>query len=150
MSDLQAQATDPALQFDFKTAVAQPQSAVKPKSPAPFSLRLSFDERATLERAAAGIPLGAYIRKKLFDSDLTPRRTRGQHPVKDHTALAHVLGALGSSRLPSNLNQIAKAAHIGALPVAPELETELQEACLQIREIRTDLLRALGHTQVSS
>ncbi len=111
----------------------------------PFSLRLSSEERAALERAAGRKPLGAFIREKLFDGELTPRRTRGRRPVKDHTALAQVLGALGQSRLSSNLNQLAKAAHIGALPITPELEQELGEACAEIRAMRDDLMQALGH-----
>ena len=115
------------------------------KCKSPFSLRLTPEERAALERAAAGMPLGVFIRAKLLSGDLTPRRTRGQTPVKDHAALARVLGALGQSRLSSNLNQLAKAAHLGALPVTPELERELGEACAQIRSLRDELMRALGH-----
>ncbi|WP_347312494.1 hypothetical protein [Defluviimonas sp. SAOS-178_SWC] len=34
--------------------------------PAPFPLRLSFDERGILEHDAAGQALGAYIRERLF------------------------------------------------------------------------------------
>jgi hypothetical protein len=56
-----------------------------------------------MARAAGGMPLGEYIRQKLFESDLPPRRTRGRAPVKDHAELARVLGALGASRLSSNL-----------------------------------------------
>lgn len=118
------------------------------KSPPPFSLRFTVEERAALERAAAGMPLGVFIRQKLFGGDLTPRRTRGRTPVKDHAALGRVLGALGQSRLSSNLNQLAKAAHMGALPVTPELERELLEACTWVRGIRDDLMRALGHRTV--
>ncbi len=38
----------------------------KRKTPPPFSLRLSFEERARLERDAGDMPLGAYIRERLF------------------------------------------------------------------------------------
>jgi hypothetical protein len=37
------------------------------KREAPFSLRLSFEERAALRKAAGGVPLGAYIKAILFD-----------------------------------------------------------------------------------
>jgi len=117
------------------------------KTPPPFSIRFTFEERAALDKAAAGAPLGAYIRQQLFDGELTPRRTRGNAPVKDHAALAKVLGALGASRLSNNLNQIAKAAHMGALPVTRELEDELKEACGSVRDMRADLMRALGFQQ---
>lgn len=32
-----------------------------PKKPSPFSLRLTFEERARLESEAGTLPLGAYI-----------------------------------------------------------------------------------------
>ncbi|GAB5373966.1 MAG: hypothetical protein AcusKO_04280 [Acuticoccus sp.] len=112
--------------------------------PAPFSLRLSRDERARLEQAAGGEPLGAFIRAKLLDGDVAPRRTRGRTPVKDHIELAKVLAALGASRLSSNLNQIAKAAHIGALPLSEDVEQDLNDACVAVRDMRCRLLDALG------
>ena len=118
--------------------------APKEKAPAPFSLRLSCDERARLEAAAGGEPLGAFIRAQLFGGDLVPRRTRGREPVKDHAALAQVLAMLGRSRVASNLNQLAKAAHIGALPVSDELEAQLREACHGVQDMRIELVRALG------
>ena len=98
---------------DMRVAVQQVAPQQK-KAPAPFSIRFTFEERARLEQAAAGLPLGAYIRQRLFDGELTPRRVRGRNPIKDHAELARVLAALGQSRLSNNLNQIAKAAHIGA------------------------------------
>lgn len=112
--------------------------------PAPFSLRLTFDERARLEKDAAGLPLGAYIRERLFDEKAQPRRTRGKFPVRDHEALARVLAELGRSRLASNLNQLARAANTGSLPVTPETEEDLARACATVAEIRRELLRALG------
>lgn len=128
---------------ELRTATQQDAAPLN-KAPAPFSIRFTFEERAKLEKAAAGMPLGAYIRQKLFDGELTPRRVRGQKPVKDHAKLARVLGALGQSRLSNNLNQIAKAANLGALPVTPELEEELSETCHTISSMRSDLMRALG------
>ncbi|OKL42923.1 hypothetical protein [Pseudovibrio exalbescens] len=110
----------------------------------PFSLRLTFEERAKLEKQAAGMPLGAYIRKQVFGKDATPRKTRGKHPVKDHVALGRVLGALGQSRLSSNVNQLARAVNTGSLPVTPDTEQSIIEACEAIEEIRTELLKALG------
>lgn len=72
------------------------------------------------------------------------RRPRGSVSVADQKALSQVLAALGQSRLPSNLNQLAHLANIGALPVTPELEAELTEALAAIRDIRRLLLVALG------
>lgn len=127
---------------DFN-AVAAANPKKKPRE-APFSLRLSFDEKALLRAAANGVPLGAYIKAKLFDEPLEKVRRRNTNPVKDHEALGRVLGALGKSRLSQNLNQIARAANMGSLPVSPELEDELRQACADVEALRKELLRALG------
>lgn len=110
----------------------------------PFSLRLTFAERATLERAAGTKPLGRYIRERLLGDEAAPRKARGGKAVEDQAALARVLGALGSSRLSNNLNQLAHAVNVGALPVTPDTQAELRAACEAVRQIRADLIRALG------
>jgi hypothetical protein len=112
--------------------------------PAPFSLRLTHEERARLLADAGRKPMGAYIRERLFGDEAAPRKRRSYSPVKDHEALGRVLGALGRSRLSSNLNQLAKAVNTGSLPVTPETEADLRQACRDVAEIRADLLRALG------
>tara|TARA_R110002073_G_scaffold144546_2_gene296672 strand:+ start:78 stop:404 length:327 start_codon:yes stop_codon:yes gene_type:complete len=37
------------------------------KKTPPFSLRLTFEERARLEQLTGDMPLGSYIKKKVFD-----------------------------------------------------------------------------------
>ncbi len=111
---------------------------------APFSLRLTFEERTELEKAAGDMPLGAYIRSKVLEDHATKKRRRGKSPIKDHKKLGQVLSALGKSRIASNLNQLAKAVHTGSLPVTPETEEELKQACRNVRRMRVDLLLALG------
>lgn len=113
--------------------------AKKPYDP-PFSLRLSFEERARLEEQAEGMPLGAYIRERLLDNP--PRRKRVSQIDRD--ALLRVLGKLGQSRLANNMNQIAKQANLGTLPVTPETEDALLSASDDIAEIRKVLMTALG------
>ena len=88
--------------------------------------------------------LSAYIREQLFGDDAAPRKRAGNSPVQDTEALGRVLGALGQSRLSSNLNQLAKAVNTGSLPVTPETESDLTDACRDVAAIRADLLRALG------
>jgi hypothetical protein len=78
-------------------------------------LRLTFEERAALELDAADMPLGAYIRSRVFDESRPPRRSRGKRPVKDHKELSSLIAALGASRLSSNLNQLARAVNTGSL-----------------------------------
>lgn len=112
--------------------------------PTPFSLRLTFEERAKLERDAAGMALGAYIRSRLLDSDLVAPRKRGKFPVKDHQALAQLLGLLGQSRLANNVNQLARAADTGSLPVTPDVESALLSAVGDVSEMRQLLIQALN------
>lgn len=109
---------------------------------APFSLRLTAEERARLVAEAGGSPLGPYIKAKALGAPLRVRRTGVS--VEDRQALAKVLALLGGSRLASNLNQLARLANTGALPVDPETESELADAVSIIREIRLLLLIALG------
>lgn len=114
------------------------------KRPSPFSLRLTFEQRARLEREAGNIPLGAYILERLFNGDSPPPRRRGKNPVKDHHALAQLLGKLGQSRLSANLNQLAKSANTGSLPVTPDTEAALNEAAADVRDMRRMLIEALN------
>ncbi len=126
-------------------AAPQPQEKkASSKYPPPYSIRFTFEERARLDAERGRQPLSAYIRERLFGDDATPRKKRGLSPVADTEALGRVLGALGGSRLSSNLNQLAKAVNTGSLPVTPETEADLQEACREVKALRDDLLRALG------
>ncbi len=119
-------------------------------SPTPFSLRLTFDERAILEHAAGDSPLGAYIRKRLLNGEEAPRKKakkRKKSPLKDEKALSKLLAELGKSRLANNLNQLARASNTGSLPVTPDTERALRSACSDIHEMRNLLMRALGFHQ---
>lgn len=109
----------------------------------PLSIRFTDSEKARLKDLAGGQPLGQYIRDRVLDGTSTVR-TRVQSPLKDAEPLGHLLGLLGQSRLSSNLNQLAKAANQGSLPVTEETEADLRQACADIFEMRLLLLRALG------
>lgn len=115
----------------------------QPRRPSPFSLRLSHEERARLEARAGDLALGRYIRMRLLD-ETGGHGLKAVAKVQDQAALARVLAQLGASRLSSNLNQLARAANAGALPVTPEIEAALQAACAEVRAMRADLLQALG------
>lgn len=118
-------------------------SAALPSSKrlSPFSLRLTAYERAELERRADGLPLGTYIKSKILPSG-PEARTRAKQV--DRQELAKVLSALGQSRLPQNMNQIAKAANLGTLPVTLQTEEEIKQACYNIAVMRMALMKALG------
>ncbi|MGE3992572.1 plasmid mobilization relaxosome protein MobC [Pseudorhodoplanes sp.] len=64
--------------------------------------------------------------------------------MKDGEPLGRLLALLGQSRIANNLNQLAKAANQGALPVTVEVEADLRAACAEVFEMRLLLLRALG------
>jgi hypothetical protein len=123
--------------------IAKPE-AKKAEYPPPFSLRLTYEERARLDAERGDKTLAAYIRERLFGDDAAPRKRRGNSPVQDKEALGRVMGALGQSRLSANLNQLAKAVNTGSLPVTPETENEIKEACREVSDIRDALMRALG------
>jgi len=94
------------------------------------------------------MPLGAYIRRKIFDGKGLKKkraRARSRRPIKDEQKLAQVLAQLGQSRIANNLNQLAKAAHLGTLPVLPDTERDIRRSCADIALMRRELLRALGH-----
>lgn len=117
--------------------------AGKKKREAPFSLRLTFAERAALQKMAGDMPLGAFIKAVLFaGTKLDPQASISR--IADDQALGRVLGQLGKSRLSSNVNQLAKAVNRGTLPVTPETENELKEACRAVQEMRDALLAALS------
>lgn len=103
--------------------------------PATLTLRLSPEERARLERDAAGMPLSAYVRERVFGPDAKPRKIRGKAPIKDHVKLAGVLRRLGQLNLTQDF---------GCKDLPPEHYRDLQRACADIAAMRRDLLVALG------
>ena len=115
--------------------------------PAPFSMRFTKDERKSLELAAAGRPLAAYIRWLIFKEDMPEmpkKRTRGESASQDHKQLATLLGALGKSRIASNINQLARAANSGSLPVSKEIIKALNESVAAIKWMRETLIKGMG------
>ncbi|PCI54058.1 MAG: hypothetical protein COB36_11165 [Alphaproteobacteria bacterium] len=115
--------------------------------PPPFSMRFTKEERKSLELAAAGRPLAAYIRWLIFKEDMPdmPRkRTRGETASQDHIQLAKLLGALGQSRIASNINQLARAANSGSLPVNEEITASLKESVSAIQWMRETLIKGMG------
>jgi len=93
---------------------------------------------------AGSMSLSSYIKARLFDSEAPAPRRRRRRGVRDEKALRQLLAMLGSSRLSQNMNQLAKAAHVGNLPLRDEVERELNKACGDIQMMRVILMRALG------
>lgn len=114
--------------------------------PSPFCIRLTPEDRAALESRAGGLPLGTYAKTVLLGPD-APVLRRPKAVLADQAKLAEALAVLGASRLASNLNQLAKAANLGILPVTQETEADLRRACAEISELRALMMTALGITR---
>lgn len=117
----------------------------KPR-PAPFSLRLTNEERQRLEDQAGALPLASYIKSVVFADAAPTYRKRRKPPVAEQQLLAAVLARLGETRTASNLNQIAKGMHQGTLIVDEELEADLNAAIAEIAWMRATLIKALSGT----
>ena len=127
----------------YKNAATAPRPSAK--RPAPFSIRLSEADRARLAMEAAGAPLGAFIKSKLLDGMPVGRKRRKGLSIQDREALARALALLGRSDLLRSLQDMARAAEIGALLVTPETEAELHAALTAVQDMRAAILEALGH-----
>lgn len=136
------------LRSDFQNAAAAPAPRRKRKGSAQFSMRLTVEERARLEREAGDTPLATYIKFRLLNhmpdlASLGPALPDGR-PATDTQLIAQLLAALGASRLSNNLNQIAKGVNMGTLEIGPDTEKELLDACTAVKAMRQDLITALG------
>lgn len=109
----------------------------------PLSVRLNDQEYEALRQRANGMPLSSFMKLAAL-GDAAPVARRRNPPSRDQKILAMILAALGQSRLPNNLNQLAKAANSGSLPVNAETHANLAEACRDVQLIRRALLLALG------
>ncbi|WP_238110856.1 hypothetical protein [Yoonia sp. I 8.24] len=116
----------------------------KTPRPAPFSLRLTHDERVALEAKAGSMPLASYIKSVVLASEAPTYRKRQKPPVAEQQLLAQVLAKLGQTRTANNLNQIAKGLNQGTLIIDEELEVDLNTAIAEIAWMRVTLMKALG------
>lgn len=111
---------------------------------APFSLRLTAEERSQLEFQAGPLPLGSYIKSVVFADDARRYRRQRKPPVQEQQLLAEVLARLAQTRQANNLNQIAKHLNQGTLVLDDELEQDLRSAIAEIAWMRVTLMQALG------
>jgi len=113
-----------------------------------LSVPLSPEQMTDLSRRAGRAPLSAFARAQLFpanDNQPAPAtRTRGTAPVRDEAALAEVLAKLGKTDLGATFREMAQLVRLGALPLTPETESYIQQACRDIADIKTLLMKALG------
>ena len=137
--------------------MAKPLSSDKNSSkkvyPPPFSMRFTDSERKALEIAANGRPLAAYIRWLIFKEEMPEAAKLERMPKSrsnfadidpDRKEIAKLLGALAKSNIANNINQLAKAANSGSLPVNHDVLNSLKEAVSIIHWMRDSLIKALG------
>ncbi len=120
--------------------------AENPDKRYPFTIKFTIAERKWLERMANGLPLATFSRRRLLEGSgfEQKRHTQKLPPAKDHALLARILAMLGASHIAENLKQLAEAVKSGSLPVTPETEEFIQDACKAVIEMRDLLLKALG------
>lgn len=114
------------------------------KREAPFSLRLTFEERALLEQQAGGMPLASYMKSLLFADDAPKYRKRRRAAAPDEKLLAEVLACLGASQIGKRLDDLAKAANSGSLYCDQDTKADIKRACDDVHAMRVSLMRALG------
>ncbi len=131
------------LETVFNGVSASAATAKDIKKSAPYSIRLTAEERAYLEEQAGSGPLSGYIRAKLLGERADKRRVL-RNPKLEEAQYAALLAALGESRLSSNLNQLARHANMGTLDISDEIEEQLQDAYEAVLEMRKALILALG------
>lgn len=112
------------------------------KRPAPFSIRLSVDERAEIVRRAdaAGLSIGGYWKSAVFN--LPPPR-KSHRPSVDRVELAKLLGQLG--RVGNNINQLARTLNMEGSVEIPELTEALKE----LTDMREAVMIALGYQETT-
>src|SRR5205085_11172330 len=101
-----------------------------------LTVRFNDQEKAAVKRIAEshGQTPGALVRTALLN---VPPGRAPRRPGIEEQAVARLLAALG--KIGSNLNQLAKYAHLGRT-----LENSLEETLRDVREMRLACLQALG------
>lgn len=112
------------------------------KRPAPFSIRLSVDERAEIVRRAeaAEISIAAYWKLAVFNLP-PPRKSR--RPSVDRIELAKLLGQLG--KVGNNINQLARILNTDGSVEIPELTKALKE----LTDMRAAVMNAMGYQETT-
>lgn len=79
-----------------------------------------------------------FIKDAILQNGVRPPASRRPR-IQDQKLLAKLLGTLGKSRIANNINQLAKAANSGSLPVKEEVLQTLNDAVTAIRSMRDSL-----------
>lgn len=137
---------DVAMNRDASEAVSskpsrRPSSSTKPCF---VSIRVTPDEKASLEKDASGVSVSAYVRERLLGEDVKPGRTRSKPPIKDHIALARVLRALAQSSFKPDFDTVSADTDAGDVELSASAQISIAKAQADIAAMRRDLIIALG------
>jgi len=106
---------------------------------------MTHEERKQLQADAGDLALSQYIRNRLFQEQGWDLNNCGRlSPQSRQKLLAQILIKLGQSGLAQNLSDLTEAARLGVSELSPELHLTLAELTKELREIRLDLIKALG------
>ena len=99
-----------------------------------------------LEREAGALTLSEYIRARLFGEAVTGAFDYEERltPEARQKMLAQILAKLGESGSGKSLSELAELARLGLLQMSPDEQQALSDAIADLRELRRDLLKALG------
>ena len=131
-------------QSAFKGKPNSQSDKAKKLYPTPVCVRFTDEEKALLEQRAGDLTTSAYVRLCVLGEDAPKHRTRSKKAVEDHQALGQLIGALGRSNVPNNLNQLTKAVNKGELPLSADIAQDLKQAAFEIAYMRHMLMTALG------
>jgi hypothetical protein len=115
----------------------------------PFAIRLNEAERAELERQAGTMPLGTYVKSRIFSDQTKASKRAVRRPVADHAKLAQLLAMLGQSDIGARLDALAHAADHGTLVYDQATQEAIVSACAEVHAMHGLLMKALGY-EVSS
>jgi len=113
----------------------------KKANPSPISIYFNWGQLDELDEMRQGQKRGTFIKEALFSAG---KRLTKRYAETDRVLIAKVLAALGKSRISSNINQLAKAANSGSLPVNDEVQKALLDACVTIEWMKITMIEAMG------
>ena len=125
-----------------------PQERPKKSSRVILSIPLTPDHKADLELRAGAKPLSLYAREILFPANdnarIGRRSARQSFSRKARQDSAALLAKLGQSEMGASLRDLHLLAKLGALPFTPETEAAIQQACADIADMKSMLMKALA------
>lgn len=113
----------------------------------PYSFRLTPQQRAFIKEQsqAAKMTESDWIRYILFsNAKLIEAKQKTVARRVSNRDLSQIIYLLGQSRIPNNLNQIAKAINMGTIIVSPDTERHIDESYRMVLWIRQTLIQQLG------